>query len=330
MFNDPCAIDQDDSSSDFMFYIYGTMLALICSLLVSYKAIQYAERSNRLEFDSRFARIFAGMIQLFMWTMHVTKTTLDLPNGKSLLVFGAHMTALEAFAAGAITEGMPLSFFATTDYNKFPGVERLLNMFNTIPVESNPDKTVKRSSGAIEAGIKALNEGKRVAIFPQGNFCKIDKEPPLIFNGAAIMAINTDTPIRVYRVDGLKSVHNRFIPLIIRNHALYRAFLSALHPNDITIRQAFVIDYHLKPENRQKPKNELVREINARLYAVFRHLRELTKTDMDKIKQSIEDGKHLKLWDRAVELYKLRKETSIAEQEWKQEEAASTEALRLS
>ena len=184
-------------------------------------------------------------------------------------------------------------------------------MFKTIPVKPSttiPGASRSDNSSVLETAAKVIKENGRVALFPQGNFAKLGKEPPIIYPGAARLAIQTKTPIHVIRLDGFWCIQNPLLPQSLRNNAYYRAFFSIFHPNNITTTLCSVIDFHLLPANQELSDDEKINEINAQLYAFFRHTGELTPRQIADIKQDIAAGKHRAIWKNRFERHSLEKE----------------------
>lgn len=324
--------DLDSNSQLFPFWIFITFTSFF---MLAYTLTRYAERSNRLDYEDRLTRIMAGFLQLFVRALHTNNNdTLEIPaEGATIIAAGPHRTSLEALVLGAKMEGRPPRFFATDNYNRIPLVERFLKSVKTIPVKSHASKAGSNhsaNSDALETATEALRENGRVALFPQGNFSYIDKEPPIIYSGAAKLAIKTGTPIHVIRLDGFWSLKNPFIPQFVRNNVYYRAFLSGFHLNNVTTTLCAVIDFHLQPENKELPEDEKISEINAQMYAFFRHTRELTPEHIENIKEEIAAGTHKAIWEKRFSKYCTEKQLKCLEEEYRELEQASSQTLGLS
>lgn len=298
------ANDADSASSAYMILFLLTGLAVTALILA-----RLAESQNRLKYDSRAARIIAGALMVIIRMLHTNKEDLELPNtGKKLLALGPHRTGWEAAVVAAKMKGDPPRFLATDAFDSIPGVKAFMKMFYTIPVAANPTKSGPgrtSNAGAIEQANKVLSENGCVALFPQGNFAKIGQEPPRIYEGVAKLAIANKMPIHVIRLDGFTSLKNPLIPLFVRNTHVYRAFLSALHVNNVRANLCAVISYHL--ENEHLEEKDKITEICAQLYAFYRHTQELTPKQIDKIKTEISDKQHLLLWKNRVARDELEK-----------------------
>lgn len=304
----------DDSSSAF------TTLFLLTGLAVAvYAIVRVAEANNRLNYESRTARIIAGFLVLMMRLMHTKSGDLELEEpAKSIIALGPHRTGWEAVAVAAKMKKEPPRFFATTAYNSIPGVGPFLEKFKAIPVDAHAtkgDKGQSANAGALEQASKALSENGCVAIFPQGNFAKLGQEPPRVYAGAARLSIQNSVPIHVFRIDGFWSLENPLIPLFIRNNSYYRAFFSAFHMNNIRVKFCRVIDFHLKPENKNLSEEEKIDGICAQLYAYYRHTPELTDKQVEKIELEIEKKTHLLIWKNKVKQDELGKQLQTLKKE---------------
>lgn len=320
------ADDLDDNSLLDPFWIF---FAFISFIMMALMLIRYAERSNRFTYEDRLTRIIAGFLQMIARTFHASNEILDIPeDGAVIITLGPHRTgAVESIAAASnVKGGKPLHFFATSGFNNIPvigpTVGKFLDKFQTIlvtfqPKEANANGKKKNSanSNAIELGTQAINDGGRIVLYPQGNFAKLGEEPPIIYSGAARIAISTRTPIHVIRLDGLWCIKNPLIPRFIRNNLYYRAFLSLFHMNNVTTTLCSVIDFHLQPDNESLSEDELIFEINAQLYAFYRHTEELTSEDIEDIKEDIAAGEHRTIWKEAFEQYLLEKQMKAQQEE---------------
>ncbi len=307
-------------------YGFEYMILAIGFLLLTYALLKKFQNSNRVQLEDNSARTIGGCLQWFsrIWHTNNDRHT-DLPTeGPAILALGDHLTGADGvYLASTLpgTKDEPAQvpeFFATTSHNNIPGVAGFLKMFKTIPVHFNkPKKGIKGPrSDAIERGVEAIERGGMVAIFPQGNICYMDKDAPLIYPGAARMAIKTKTPIHVIRLDGFWSVYNPYLPKFIRNSQAWRLFFSFLHMNNVKPTLCCVIDCHLKPENQDKSQPELERLINAEMYAYFRNLGDLTPEQIDKIREEVAQGRHLKMWDLKYKRYLLEKEVRSVTEEY--------------
>lgn len=325
--------NRNDSDSSNLLWILMTFVAFMMLVLT---LLRLLEGQNRLNYEHRLTRIIAGFIQVVTRVLHAKQNTLDLPEeGPTLIAVGPHRTGfLDAVSLATQLKGNPPRFLATDGFNKIPGVSSVLSMFKTIPVKSTP-KTIDNgnhkpaNSNAIEAATKALQDKGCVALFPQGSLC-IGKDSPMIYPGAARLAIQNKIPIHVVRLDGYWSINNWLLPMFVRNNRYYRAFLSSLHLNNIQTILCCVIDLHLKPENSHMTNDEMINEISAQLYAYFRHIGELTPKQIAGIKEEIASGKHREIWDNKASQYGLERQLKGLKEEHQQLDQEISKQYQLS
>lgn len=298
---------------------------------------RYVESQNHFNYDSRLARILGGFFLLMVKLLH-TKSVDDplISTEGKLITAGPHKTGWDAIAFATRYQGDPIRIFATDAYNGVPLIAKLMNIFKVIPVAAHPLKNADGSSSntsTIDLASKVLQEKGCVSLFPQGNFALIGQKPHMIYPGAARLAISNKVPIDVIRLDGFWSLQDPLIPLFIRNNLYYRAFLSILHLNNVQVTLCCTIDFHLKSENEHLTYEEQEAEINAQLYAFYRHTEDLTPNQINSIKMEIASGNHKNIWKARHEQYKTEKEIRGLEQKltfFKQEEARLEEPTRVS
>ena len=278
----------------------------------AFALIKLDKSSKRLTYDSILACKIAGFLNIWMNVFHTAKDGLEIINeGSKIIVAGPHRTSLDGLTVASKIKGTPPQFFITDQFDAIPGMKSFLTMFKMIPIKAVVTKNENGQSGnagALDEASKVLNNNGCVALFPQGNFAKINQEPPKIYPGAARLAVKHKLPIQVLRLDGFWSLQNPLIPLVIRNNTFYRAFFSLFHLNNIRTTVCCEIDFHLKPENEHLSDDEKIDEINAQMYAYYRQTQELTVEQIDKIKTLISNKKHHPIWNNKVKQDALQKE----------------------
>lgn len=301
----------------------ATMLMLLIgftlSLSVLAKLAQRAEANNRLDYDSPFARRLAGALLFIVNMLHTTKNDMEIPDGaNALIAIGPHRTGWEALVVASKMKGAPPRFLATSNYNAVPGVYSFLKMFKAISVEpgvakNSPGRTV--NALAMDEASRELENKGCVALFPQGDFARINQDPPLIYPGIARLALRNKIPVHVIRLDGFNCLENSWIPLVIRNNSYYRAFLSLAHRNNIRTTLCGVIDFHLQAENADLPEEEKIQEICAQLYAWYHQTRELSREEIAGIREQIDNKKHQPFWANRTKQEHLRKQILTLKEE---------------
>lgn len=302
--------DSDPSSSSNQF------LFLITIALGMYAIARIAESHNQLNYENRSTRIIAGLL-LFMTRLFHTKNDDDVEisnTKKKLITAGPHRTGWEALVVASKLKGEPPRFFATDAFNVIPGISQFMKTFKAIPIKYNKKKSEDGRSAnedALDLASKVLDENGCVALFPQGNFSRIKEKPPIVYSGAAKLALKNNIPIQIMRLDGFWCLENPCIPLVIRNNTYYRALFSAFHMNNVRVTLCPEINFHLQPENMHLSEQEKIEEICAQLYAYYHQTNELTPDQVHAIEKEICDGSHLRIWKKAKEEYSEAKPNNI-------------------
>lgn len=275
----------------------------------------YAETINELEYESRAARIVAGILKLLTSVQHGKLQQLPVqPTSQTgrLISIGPHRTGWEAIVVASQIKGAPPQFFATDSFKMIPGVTSFYEMFKVIVIASKAAKCQSGQSAnhqALEQAKEVLQNKGCVAIFPQGGFSRIGESPRRIYDGTAKIAIHNQVPIEVIRLDGFWCLQNPLIPLLIKNNLFYRAFISFFHMNNVSVHQCEIIDFHLKPENQHLSEQEKIDEINAQMYAYYRHTEELSPLQIKAIGElEISQKKHCLFWKNKQDEDKQEKE----------------------
>lgn len=294
------------------------LLMFASFLSVTTATLMLVEAQNQLEYESRSTRIVAGILKLLMRVQHSQQNELYMnptPQRGRLISIGPHRTGWEAIVVASQLKGAPPQFFATDAFKMIPGVTLFYEMFKVIVIESKASKSQSGQSAnhqALEKAQAVLQNKGCVAIFPQGGFSIIGESPRRIYDGTAKIAINNQVPIEVIRLDGFWCFQNPLIPLFIKNNTFFRAFLSFFHMNNVRSHLCEVIDFHLKPENSHLSDEEKIEEINARLFAYYRHTEELSKAEIETIgAKEIAQKTHLSFWKEKKEEDRMMKQNAM-------------------
>ncbi|MFJ1266943.1 lysophospholipid acyltransferase family protein [Legionella lytica] len=310
--NTPYNNDNDSLTS------YYVLFTLLVGLATTLYLITRAMSQNRLAYKDPSARLIAGSLTMMMNTLHTTKGDLEIKDaGGQVLAIGPHRTGLvDAAVTASKIIGTPPRFFATDAFNVLPGVGAFMKMFKTIPVVEKAKRTTGQSanSGVIELGCEALDNKDCVALFPQGNIAKLGQDPHPVYAGAAKMAVKSNVPIQVIRLDGF-GFEKSLLPTFIINNTMYRAMFSLFSIRNITATRCCVIDFHMQPENKHLTDEEKIDEICAQMYAYFRESKDLTPQQIKKIDTDIESKKHLLIWGNKKAQEEAKKTLSTLKKE---------------
>jgi 1-acyl-sn-glycerol-3-phosphate acyltransferase len=133
----------------------------------------------------------------------------NLPVEGPAIVVANHISGLDAFMLLA-SSSRPLHFLiAAEQYNRI-GFRWLFDMSGCIPVEktTRPDR-------ALRAALRALGEGKVIALFPFGRM-HLDSEAPIkIKGGVAVLAGRSGATIYPARIEGT-AVKKEVMQAVIR------------------------------------------------------------------------------------------------------------------
>lgn len=310
--------DNDTSSS-----AYNLLYLLFALATLTYLLARYFESRNRLNYESRSARIISGLIKTTTDLLHTKSDDIKITDYEGqIIAVGPHRTGLvDGAVVASKMEGIPPHVFATDDYDKIPGVRTFLDMFQAITIKSKASKSSDGRSANAEALEKAgqiLREKGCLALFPQGNLAKIGQEPHRVYDGAAKLAVKNNAAIRVLRLDGFWSVDNPLIPVFIRNNSIYRALGSFLHMNNVRVTECCVIDFHTKPGSEDLSEVEKIEKICMQLYAFYRRPENLTVKQIRAIEKEvvdISDKTHHLIWAKKLKRDGLVKELATLETE---------------
>ena len=174
------------------------ILVIIALLVIGYFwLMRIGDAENIAEWGHKTANRIDGLNRLFMRKYHrVPTVSIDLPAEGPAIVVANHISGLDAFMLIA-SSSRPLHFLiAQEEYNHF-GLRWLFDLAGCIPVE----KTT-RPEHALREALRALNEGKVIALFPFGRM-HLDSEAPIkIKGGVALLAERSGATIYPARIEG--------------------------------------------------------------------------------------------------------------------------------
>jgi 1-acyl-sn-glycerol-3-phosphate acyltransferase len=301
-------MNEDDSSLDttnipFLLMAVGMTICLI-------KACEkFALSQNRLDYDHHATRILSGLFRFIANSLHTKKDDIQINGAGKIIVLGPHQTGYvdgSVFASKMV--GTPPTFLATDSYNRIPGIGTVMKMAKVIQVPA--DKSKPGTKSEIDLACEVLDKNGCIVLFPQGEFSMTGQEPPIVKQGAALMALKSKKPISVYRLDGFPSIENKWFPLFITNSRMYRALLTAFYPNNVTVRFCREINEHLKPENADltdEQKCQLIDKMCAEMFRSFYVTKSLTAKQNDFFNNEIPDTTHHTLWGTTKKQLQLKR-----------------------
>jgi len=196
------------------------MLVTIALLVIGYFwLVRKLDAANLADWGNKTANRIDGLNRLFMHKYHrLPMESLNLPVEGPAIVVANHISGLDAFMLLASSR-RPLHFLiAAEQYHRF-GFKWLFDLSGCIPVE----KTT-RPERALRAALRALEEGKVIALFPFGRM-HLDNETPIkIKGGVAVLAGRSGATIYPARIENtavknevmhaiIKRGYPRFLPL---------------------------------------------------------------------------------------------------------------------
>jgi 1-acyl-sn-glycerol-3-phosphate acyltransferase len=238
---------------------------------------------------------------------------MKIPDGAGkIFVVGPHYTGwVDAAVFASKMEGTPPTFLATDLFKRILFVSTLMDMAGVILVPAERTQSKPGQKSEVDLACEVLNKNGNITLFPQGWFSRTGQEPPIVRHGAAQMALKSKKPIYVYRLDGYPSIEKAWLPLFIINNTFYRTFITALYPNNVTVKLCRVIDEHLKPENAHLTDDQrlkLIDKICADIFGSYFVAKTLSPEQYNFIETKIADKTHLTIWATRMKQLGLEKQ----------------------
>jgi len=164
------------------------LLIIIVILLSSLAYV--GKRANETDWGSSHANILDGLLRIFCRRYHRLQGELiPLPDCGPAIIASNHISGLDPFLIFASCK-RPIHFMiAENEYYRF-GVTWLFKLSGCIPVDMNG-----RGDGAIRAAARALEEGKVIALFPQGGIHREHKPRNRLKRGVYKLAELSGAPV---------------------------------------------------------------------------------------------------------------------------------------
>lgn len=141
-----------------------------------------------------------GWARIFCKVLHgLGQQRLDLPASGPAVVVANHVSGVDPVMLIAASD-RPLHFLiAREQYERF-GLHWLFKKAGCIPVDRSG-----RPETALRQAMRALDEGKVIALFPHGRI-RLDDEPSRpVKAGFARLAEHADAPVLAVRIDGVRA-----------------------------------------------------------------------------------------------------------------------------
>lgn len=140
-----------------------------------------------------------GLNRLFCRRFHGLEHSLpELPSSGPVLIVANHVSGLDPLLIIAASS-RPVHFIIAREEYDRPVLRRLFDAVGCIPVErrGRPDQ-------AMRTALKALEDGKVVALFPHGQIHTGDGPPPRLKRGVLWLAQRARCPVLPVRIEGVR------------------------------------------------------------------------------------------------------------------------------
>lgn len=179
----------------------GLLLWLLAAVIVCSAVgwlIRVGRRFSVADWGNSRLNVFDGLNRAFCQKVHgLQARPIEMPSHDGLVLVANHDSGLDPVALLAASP-RPLRFLiASEEYERW-WLKWLFIRIGCIPVSRSgrPDK-------ALRLAIKAAQRGEVVAVFPQGGFASLRKDPGRLKKGALFVADQAGVPILPVRIDGV-------------------------------------------------------------------------------------------------------------------------------
>ena len=193
-------------------FIFITV-ALLISLAI------LGRRANAADWGSGLANIIDGLLRLYCYRYHrLQAEPIPLPKTGAAILACNHISGLDPFLIFAACQ-RPVHFMIAQDqYARF-GVTWLFKLAGCIPVDMNG-----RGDGALRAAAKALEEGKVIALFPQGGIHREDRPRNRLKRGVYKLAELSGAPVFPLHISNVRGAGHVVQSVLLRGHPQLQSF----------------------------------------------------------------------------------------------------------
>lgn len=147
-------------------------------------------RANEADWDSPLSNIIDGLLRIFCNRYHRLQAEMvALPEHGAAIIASNHISGLDPFLIFAACKRPVHFMIASNQYYRF-GMTWLFKLGGCIPVDMEG-----RNDGAIRTALKALEEGKVVALFPQGGIHRAHQPRARLKRGVHKLAEMSGAPV---------------------------------------------------------------------------------------------------------------------------------------
>jgi len=170
--------------------------------------------ANEVDWGSGLSNVIDGLVRLLCRRYHRFQyQTIPLPESGGAIVAANHISGLDPLLIITACK-RPVHFMIASEQYHRLGLTWLFRLAGCIPVERQG-----RSDRAFRAALKALDEGKVVALFPQGAIHHGHEPPSRLKRGVHKLAELSGAPVYPVHVSGVKGVGHVVRGVVLRGHA---------------------------------------------------------------------------------------------------------------
>lgn len=193
---------------------------LLIGLVVFISSVFYMGlRANEADWGAPFSNAIDGLMRLFCRRYHrLQSQPIPLPEQGAAIIASNHVSGLDPLLIFTACRRPVHFMIAAEQYYRF-GLTWLFKLAGCIPVDRG-----RRNDGALRAALKALEEGKVVALFPQGGIHHGHLPPPRLKRGVHKLAQLSGAPVFPVHVSGIRGEGYVVKGVIQRSHARLESF----------------------------------------------------------------------------------------------------------
>jgi len=193
----------------------ATWLSTIIIIAVLIGVISIGQRANRADWGGFFSNTIDGWVRLFCRYYHRFEyEPIPLPEQGGAIIVSNHISGLDPMLIIAACNRPVHFMIAREQYLRF-GLNWLFRLAGCIPV----DRSSRRNDVAFRSALRALSEGKVVALFPQGQIHHGKEPPPRLKRGVYRLSQLSGAQVYPLHVSGVKGIGYVMRGVILRAHA---------------------------------------------------------------------------------------------------------------
>lgn len=194
-------------------------MSLLFIAIVLFTLAVLGYRANQADWGSLHANILDGLLRLYCFRFHRLKADdIALPEKGAAIIACNHISGLDPLLIFAACQRPVHFLIAENQYRRF-GVTWLFKLAGCIPVD-----TLGRGDGAIRAAARALEDGKVIALFPQGGIHREHKPRNQLKRGVYKLAEMSGAPVYPLHVRDVKGAGSVVGSVIQRGHPVLESF----------------------------------------------------------------------------------------------------------